>query len=252
MRPPGAEQLLGVIDRQRVGISAGAVAPGSEHVVEAVMPRDGRVGEFEPGQQRALPFPLVGKADAFVDRDIPMRGAFRNHPQFAVVLDQERVGQVPGFLEHRQHGADRSVAVEFDRGDDALAGAVVEVLEEHEGPALPLHRDGIGIEVIAGIAEHVPGRSRQVAGPPDIRVVGVAPTDMPMRRVAAETVDFLRDRGRDAAQDKGHGISRRAAGRRHSQLRDQPRSARQDRRQHGQGARHHRFEPAAQAGGDFR
>ena len=42
------------------------------------------------------------------------------------MLEQERIGQMPGFFQYRQHRADRTAAIEFDCGDDSLADAMIE------------------------------------------------------------------------------------------------------------------------------
>src|SRR5260370_22073912 len=46
--------FLGVKDRQRIRISAGAVTPGAKEIIHAVMPRNSCVGEFKARQQRAV------------------------------------------------------------------------------------------------------------------------------------------------------------------------------------------------------
>src|SRR5712672_3619431 len=48
VRQPGAQQIPGMINCQRVGISAYPVVGHTEEVIQSVVPDDRRVGHFEP------------------------------------------------------------------------------------------------------------------------------------------------------------------------------------------------------------
>src|SRR3954469_21636552 len=137
--------------------------------------------------------PAIGKPHAFIKRDVAMLGAFRDHPQVAAVLEQKRIGQVPRLLQDRRHPADRAGAIEFDGRNNASADPMVEILEKYKCSSLPLHRKRIGEEAMPWIRKHLPVSSGQVAGLPDPGALTIPPSDMPMRRIAAQPVDFLRN-----------------------------------------------------------
>src|SRR4051812_76088 len=110
---------------------------------------------------------------------------------------------MPWLLEYRHHRSARAGGVEFDGRDCALADAMIQILEEHEGPALPCHRKRIGVEAVSRIGDDRPRSARQIAGCPDAAIVGVTPADLPMRSVAAKPVDSPGDFAGEAAEHIG-------------------------------------------------
>jgi len=77
MGQPGTKQMLGIKYRQGVRVATRPVAPGTEQIVDTVVPGNGCVSQFEPGKQRAVTFPFVRKSNAFIKRDIAVLGTFR-------------------------------------------------------------------------------------------------------------------------------------------------------------------------------
>src|SRR5665213_1861970 len=167
------------------------------------------------------------------------------------MLQQKRIGQMPRLFEHGYYGPDRTGLTELDRGNSAFADAVIEIFKEGEGSPLPRHREWVGIEAMGGAGQIVPGRTRQIARTPNALVVGVAPADPPMRRIAAETIDPLQDRDGESAKDIG---SRRFGTRLVEAVdfsRHRPRPSRENCAEQGPGPRHRGVERAAQSFGDF-
>src|ERR1700730_13484472 len=101
---------------------------------------------------------------------------------------------MPRFFQHRCHRSFRPCVIELDCGDNSFSNAMIELFEEREGSPVPDHRERIGVATMPGIRDDPPGRAGLILGCPYAGVIGVAPADMPMRRVAAQTVDSLRDR----------------------------------------------------------
>src|SRR3954447_9889470 len=108
---------------------------------------------------------------------------------------------MPRLFEHRHYRTLWAGAIEFDGRNDALADPVIEVLEKHEGAALPSDRKRIGIEAMSGISDDRPWRAGQIAGCPDAGVIGVAPADMPVRRVTAKPINSPGNLAGDAAEN---------------------------------------------------
>src|SRR5262245_22754176 len=127
-----------------------------------------------------MAFPFCREFDALVESDIVISEALRDHPQFAAVFDEERIGQVPWFFQHPDDVALRSSLVKLDSGDDGLSGAVIEILEKDEGSALPCDGKGVGIAATAGVGNGLPARAGQIGTFPDAFVVGIPPRDFPM------------------------------------------------------------------------
>ncbi len=119
--------------------------------------------------------------------------------------------------------------------------------------ALPFHREGIGIEAVSGIGEHVPGRSRtgrRCARRPRSR------RSASRRASAARSSTADRSPWRSTSPGRAGQRARDFVQRRRSPEQASCGTSRgasgQDRRQHGQRAHHDRVEPAAQASRDFR
>ncbi len=111
-----------------------------------------------------MSLPFVRKPNAFVERDVPVERALRDHPQLAIVLDQERIGQVPGLLQHRHDLADRAGASPNSTAEMMLfSNPMIEIFEVDECSSLQCDREGIGVEMVSGIGENVPARPGEIS-----------------------------------------------------------------------------------------
>src|ERR1700737_5052219 len=105
--------------------------------------------------------------------------------------DQERIRQMPRLFEHRHQRSVQSRIRELDRGNNAFPDTMIEVFKEYKGSSLPCRRKRIGIEAMRRAGNGPPFRTGQISGTPYARVVRVPPTDAPMRRITAETIDWF-------------------------------------------------------------
>jgi len=56
-------------------------------------------------------------------------GAFRDHPQVTIALDQKRIGQVPRLFEHGNGLSSRAHIIELDRRNDAFSDSVIKIFK---------------------------------------------------------------------------------------------------------------------------
>ncbi len=201
MRPPRALQPFREKDRHRVRGVAGAVALRAEQPEEPLVTEQGRVEDFAPGEQHPVPHPAVGKLAGAVQDELPAGAALRDHPHLAVMSEHLRVRQVPGLFQHLPRRAENAVRAALADGDDPLAAGVDELLHEDELPALPVHRDRVGVEPVAVVRQHGPCRSaeRQRLGDPRAVVQPVA--DAPVRAVVAQVAQRLPRQSRQCRRE---------------------------------------------------
>ena len=110
---------------------------------------------------------------------------------------------MPRLFEHRHQRSLRSRIPELDRGNNAFPDTMIEVFKEYKGSSLPCRRKRIGIEAMRRAGNGLPFRTGQISGTPYARVVRVPPTDAPMRRITAETIDSFHDLAGEPAKDIG-------------------------------------------------
>src|SRR5262249_12140226 len=144
------------------------------------MANHGRVARLDPGDQRCFMDPAVRERVGAIKIDPAGRRAFRDHPDLAVTLQQERIREMPRFLEHGLRWTLRPVFAERNDRDDTLAVPMIEILDEQIGAAVMHEGKWIGIEAEAGIRHHVPRRSLKRACVPEVRSVYEAPARPPM------------------------------------------------------------------------
>jgi hypothetical protein len=190
MRPPRAEETIRHEDRQHVGVRADAVPGRGEHPELAGVAHHRGVARLDAVEQDRFLHPPVREGIGAVEPHGAVLRAFGDHPDLAAVLDQERIGEVPGLLEHREDRSHRSVLAEAHRRDAGLLRAVIEVLDEDRELAVAQDREGIGVEAQAPVGEARPGGAAEALGVPDVAVGDHAPAHPPMGSAAAEVVEL--------------------------------------------------------------
>src|SRR3954470_6837769 len=119
----------------------------------------------------------------------------------AIVFDQKWIGQMPRLFQHRKNIAPRPLAVEFNRRNDPLSDAMIQILEKDTCFPLPCDRKRIGIETMMRIRNRLPAWPGEIPAFPNPGIIGVPPSDMPVRRITAQAVYFHDDRTGYAAED---------------------------------------------------
>src|ERR1700680_815110 len=114
---------------------------------------------------------------------------------------------MPRLFQHGKNTAPRPLAIEFNRGNDPFADAMIQVLEKDACLSLPGDRKRIGIEPMSGIRNRLPGRPGQVPALPNPRIIGIPPAYAPMWRITAETIYLQHNRMGHPAQDVCYGLS---------------------------------------------
>ena len=88
-------------------------------------------------------------------------------------------------FQRRLRRGERPLRTELRRGDDPLAQAMGEILDEQERPPAPDHRERIGVEALSVVWQIGPAAA-EAAG----EIVALAPpADAPVRRVAERRID---------------------------------------------------------------
>ena len=123
-----------------------------------------------------------------IEVDRSGRTALRDHPHLAVALEHVGVGKMASGLQHRLRRAERPVGAELDRRNDALAAAVLEILDEQERAAAPDDRERVGVEAPAVVGQVAPAAVEPLAQP----ALAAPPADAPMRRMAQRLVDAVK------------------------------------------------------------
>src|ERR1044072_9357953 len=108
---------------------------------------------------------------------------------------------MPRLFQDGHSLSDGPVAIELDGGNEPFPHMMVQFLEKDERSALPVDRKRIWTKAVSGIGKHVPSGARQIPRLQDICRGTVAPADVPMRRVAAQPIYFLRNRSGQSAQN---------------------------------------------------
>ena len=123
---PRAEEVSGVMYRQRVGVAADSLACDGRHPIAIAMMKNRRVAGLDALEQLRDAFPAMREFNAAIKSDRAGERRFRQHIEFAVVLDQMRIGEMPGFFQSKDGLADRPARVERAEADDALVRAIVQ------------------------------------------------------------------------------------------------------------------------------
>ena len=168
MRLPGSAQMRGVEDRQRVRPASPRrrASPRTSTVVRHARTMVASLA-VDVGQQVGLLHPAVGKRLGAIERDASRWRSFPGSSRSAhrARTRTDRKGAKAPRAPMRAGPLGPRVVERHDR-DHALAGAVVEVLDEDVEAPLMDERKRIGIEVRTGIGQHVARRCRRASRRP--------------------------------------------------------------------------------------
>ena len=182
MRRPWAAKIGSGPETQGIGKSPAAIADRREKPPAAAMLDQRRIAGHDARQKRGFLDSAAGKGRRAKQIDRSGAAAFGDHPELAFALEDEGVGQMSGLLEHRLGPALRTVGSERHGGNNALADAVVIILQEQCHPPLMQDRKGIGIEAIAVIGQVDPAR---IGVPAQIEQIGPSSLRQPVRQCGA-------------------------------------------------------------------
>ena len=149
VRRPGALQRVGPGHVQFALVALVGPDDGIEHPPAPLMPQQRGIDRMHAGQQRADPFPALpalGAIHRAVQGDLGGLAGLRHHPDLALVLEDEGIGEVEGLAQHRLGRAPGAVGqVQREALQVGAFGPVVEVLDEDMERVALAQREGVGV-----------------------------------------------------------------------------------------------------------
>ena len=121
-------------------------------------------------------------------------------------------------IEHRARRAERAARAELHHRDHAVSERVDEILDEHERAPLVFKRERVCVEAAAIVGQILPARLRVCAQIDHVGPFNVAPTDAPVRRVVAKTIELSRGRAGERFRGEARDICGAERGRRRGAL----------------------------------